>query len=316
MPPDRHPPLARPVADHVVEEAPVLDGGRRRGPRRTSRSGRRSAPPRARCRPGTTTRSPRRAGGRRTASHTAVADAAGAPRRRAPAVRAASGRRPGPAARRRRRTRCQAAYSSSDPVSARNDSAVAGPGSRSTSRPEVAPVSPHRGERGHGPRRERHVEPEVGDDAVGQQADQVRVAGQAGVDAGEHPAAHRGAAHVAGPLEHAHRQPGPPQVGGGDEGVVAAADDHDVVAVAAERCGRHDASLARAGGRPGGRCRPCPSRHAAMPTIELSTPRPGVTVLTLNRPERLNAMNHELVHDLHARPRRPAGRPHRPGSWC
>jgi enoyl-CoA hydratase/carnithine racemase len=36
-----------------------------------------------------------------------------------------------------------------------------------------------------------------------------------------------------------------------------------------------------------------------MTTIERSTPRPGVTVLTLNRPERLNAMNHELVHDLH-----------------
>jgi enoyl-CoA hydratase len=36
-----------------------------------------------------------------------------------------------------------------------------------------------------------------------------------------------------------------------------------------------------------------------MPTIELSTPRPGVTVITLNRPARLNAMNHELVHDLH-----------------
>ena len=36
-----------------------------------------------------------------------------------------------------------------------------------------------------------------------------------------------------------------------------------------------------------------------MSTIELSIPRPGVTVVTLNRPERLNAMDHELVHDLH-----------------
>jgi len=37
-----------------------------------------------------------------------------------------------------------------------------------------------------------------------------------------------------------------------------------------------------------------------MPTVELSTPRPGVTLVTLNRPDRLNAMSGELVTDLHA----------------
>jgi enoyl-CoA hydratase len=36
-----------------------------------------------------------------------------------------------------------------------------------------------------------------------------------------------------------------------------------------------------------------------MSTVELSTPRPGVALVTLNRPERLNAMDHQLVHDLH-----------------
>jgi enoyl-CoA hydratase len=37
-----------------------------------------------------------------------------------------------------------------------------------------------------------------------------------------------------------------------------------------------------------------------MSTVLASQPRPGVTVLTMNRPERLNAMSAELVTDLHA----------------
>ena len=36
-----------------------------------------------------------------------------------------------------------------------------------------------------------------------------------------------------------------------------------------------------------------------MSTVLASQPRPGVTLLTLNRPERLNAMSSELVTDLH-----------------
>jgi enoyl-CoA hydratase len=37
-----------------------------------------------------------------------------------------------------------------------------------------------------------------------------------------------------------------------------------------------------------------------MSTVLASQPRPGVTLLTMNRPERLNAMSAELVTDLHA----------------
>jgi enoyl-CoA hydratase len=37
-----------------------------------------------------------------------------------------------------------------------------------------------------------------------------------------------------------------------------------------------------------------------MPNLELTYPRPDIAVLTLNRPEKLNALSYELVEDLHA----------------
>ena len=37
-----------------------------------------------------------------------------------------------------------------------------------------------------------------------------------------------------------------------------------------------------------------------MPHLELTYPRSDIAVLTLNRPEKLNALSYELVEDLHA----------------
>ncbi|MCT7660827.1 enoyl-CoA hydratase/isomerase family protein [Mycobacterium deserti] len=37
-----------------------------------------------------------------------------------------------------------------------------------------------------------------------------------------------------------------------------------------------------------------------MPNLELTNPRPDIALLTLTRPEKLNALNHDLVEDLHS----------------
>lgn len=36
------------------------------------------------------------------------------------------------------------------------------------------------------------------------------------------------------------------------------------------------------------------------PVLEVTHPRPGITVVTLNRPDKLNALSYELVEELHA----------------
>ena len=79
------------------------------------------------------------------------------------------------------------------------------------------------------PSHEPHVEPEVVDDATGQEAHEVGVAGEPRVDALERLRRHGGAAEVVVALEEQHGEAGAGEVGGGREAVVAAAEDHDVV---------------------------------------------------------------------------------------
>ncbi len=76
---------------------------------------------------------------------------------------------------------------------------------------------------------EPHLQAQLVDDALRQQADEVGVARQARVDAGPRALRDRRPADVVAALEDEHRAPGARQVGGGDEAVVPAADDHDVV---------------------------------------------------------------------------------------
>jgi hypothetical protein len=95
--------------------------------------------------------------------------------------------------------------------------------------PGVAALALHRRVRRGPARAQLEVEPELLHDLRRQQADQVRVARQPGLDPGERLLAHRRAADVVEPLEHQRAQAGAGQVGGRDQPVVPAADDHRVV---------------------------------------------------------------------------------------
>ena len=116
-----------------------------------------------------------------------------------------------------------------------------------------------------------HAEPELGGHRARQQRDEVGVARQARVDPRPRPLGDRRAADVLAPLEHEHRAPGAGEIGGGDQRVVAAADDHGVVGDAAEypsaprrRAGARRArspSSGRPGARGGAGCRPPRSRR-------------------------------------------------------
>ena len=72
----------------------------------------------------------------------------------------------------------------------------------------------------------REAQAEVAHDVPGEQADEVRVAREARINAGEGARADRGAARLVEGLEHDDATPGEREVRGRDEAVVAAAHDH------------------------------------------------------------------------------------------
>jgi hypothetical protein len=87
----------------------------------------------------------------------------------------------------------------------------------------------HGGVRRDGARTDTEVQPEIPHDLLRQQADQVRVPGQAGVDAREGTGGDGRSPGVVQPLQDQHGPAGAGQVGGGDQAVVASADDDGVV---------------------------------------------------------------------------------------
>jgi hypothetical protein len=97
--------------------------------------------------------------------------------------------------------------------------------------PRGASAALDRGVRGDRAPLDAEAQAEVVHDLPREQADQVGVAREAGVDAGEGAGGDGGAAGVVEPFQHQHGPSGPGQVGGGDQAVVSSADDYGVVGV-------------------------------------------------------------------------------------
>ncbi|MEJ7755949.1 MAG: hypothetical protein WKF83_06050 [Nocardioidaceae bacterium] len=103
------------------------------------------------------------------------------------------------------------------PVSSKNDCRVAGPSRCSISSPDAAPSRDDGGVRGGSPRAQLEVQPEIGDESLGHQADQVGVARQAGGDTWERFCADCGPTGGLEAFQHDRVETRASQVGGGDE---------------------------------------------------------------------------------------------------
>ena len=73
------------------------------------------------------------------------------------------------------------------------------------------------------------AQPQIVDDLLRQETDEVRVAREAGIDPGPRALRHGGTAHGIRSLDHHHAAPGAGEIGRGDEGVVPSSHDDDVV---------------------------------------------------------------------------------------
>ena len=133
--------------------------------------------------------------------------------------------------------RSQPSIAAGSPAAAPSEAAVRSRSSASTSTPRAGSAGQRRVGRDPPPA-QPDLQAELVDDPLRQQAHEVGVARQARVDAGPRALRDGRPAEVVAALEDQHRAPGARQVGGGDEAVVPAADDHGVVS----RVARHQSA--------------------------------------------------------------------------